>query len=65
MKSKNLSRHGITDKREEPFAERLQLLDADGANGRRNGFAPGFVDFLNVKVSNGMMLFQLVVLARQ
>src|SRR4029450_833065 len=38
----------VPDKREEPFAERLHLLDADCANRRRNGFASGFVDFLNV-----------------
>ena len=29
-------------------SEGLQLLEADCVDGRRNGFAPGFVDFLNV-----------------
>jgi hypothetical protein len=34
--------------REEFFAERLQLLPANCANGFGDGFAPGFRDFLDV-----------------
>ena len=34
--------------REEFFAERLQLLRANCANGFVDGFAPGFRDFLHV-----------------
>jgi len=36
----------VIEMREESFAERLQLFDADCANGSDNGFAPGFRDFL-------------------
>src|SRR5437762_6518249 len=38
----------VIHKREEFFAERLQLLRADGAYGFRDRLAPGFRDFLHV-----------------